>query len=617
MLRQRTPHREGARQEGGKGRTPRPGARRAARAGTASTALPATTAFVLLALARLGSAALNIIHDCDETFNYLEPLHYFLHGSGMQTWEYSAQFALRSWLYLLLHAPAAGAPALLGLGAGRAKLLGFFLLRAALGLVSAATEAWLYRAVAARYRPALAHCLLLFLCGSSGLFAASTAMLPSSFTMYALTAAAAGMLEGRPYAVILAAAVGVVWGWCVAGFAFLPYALWVLAAAPLLRSVGWLVLCLAGTLGPLVLVDRHFYGAWTASLWNFVRYNVVGGGDSALYGVEDASFYLRNALNNFQFLLPLALLFPVASALAGASLCLPHGSSNGGAHGKPGRGRTGASGSVLRLLVCVAPIYVWGAAITALPHKEERFLYVVYPLICLAAAASFVALCSLAGGILGMLLPRHAATAVVQLFAALFLLGSGLLAFSRSAALVVNYGAPLRIYQHLPEVEGSGPPISVCTGAEWHRFPSAFFLPGQRYRLQFIKSGFDGLLPHQFDDKQGGTRAAPPYFNDRNQEEPANYWPSAYGCHYVVTLRDEQGALLDTLAAEGEEGAPAWQQLASLPFVDQARSPPLFRAFYVPGLSAQRNRRYEYVLLRRKDNSGVQHAEGQDMKQPQ
>lgn len=64
------------------------------------------------------------------------------------------------------------------------------------------------RAVAARYRPALAHCLLLFLCASSGLFAASTAMLPSSFTMYALTAAAAGMLEGRPYAVILAAAVG-------------------------------------------------------------------------------------------------------------------------------------------------------------------------------------------------------------------------------------------------------------------------------------------------------------------------------------------------------------------------------------------------------------------------
>jgi hypothetical protein len=38
--------------------------------------------------------------------------------------------------------------------------------------------------------------------------------------------------------------------------------------------------------------------------------------------------------------------------------------------------------------------------------------------------------------------------------AALFLVGSSLLALSRSAALVVNYGAPLHIYQHLPTVRG-------------------------------------------------------------------------------------------------------------------------------------------------------------------
>lgn len=63
-------------------------------------------------------------------------------------------------------------------------------------------------------------------------------------------------------------------------------------------------------------------------------------------------------------------------------------------------------------------------------------------------------------------------------------------------------------------------------------------------------------------------------------------------------------------AAEGDEGLPAWEQVASLPFVDQARSPPLFRAFYVPRLSATHNRRYEYVLLRRKGGSGAQHAAG-------
>lgn len=49
----------------------------------------------------------------------------------------------------------------------------------------------------------------------------------------------------------------------MAGLAFLPYALWVLVAAPLLYAVGLLLLSLLATLLALVLVDRHYYGAWT------------------------------------------------------------------------------------------------------------------------------------------------------------------------------------------------------------------------------------------------------------------------------------------------------------------------------------------------------------------
>lgn len=41
--------------------------------------------------------------------------------------------------------------------------------------------------------------------------------------------------------------------------------------------------------------------------------------------------------------------------------------------------------------------------------------------------------------------------------------------------------------------------INVCVGDEWYRYPSSFFLPGPDYRLQFVKSGFDGLLPAAFD----------------------------------------------------------------------------------------------------------------------
>lgn len=51
------------------------------------------------------------------------------------------------------------------------------------------------------------------------------------------------------------------------------------------------------------------------SLWNFVKYNVFGGGDSALYGVESSSFYLRNGFNNLNFILPLALVYPLVAML--------------------------------------------------------------------------------------------------------------------------------------------------------------------------------------------------------------------------------------------------------------------------------------------------------------
>lgn len=35
------------------------------------------------------------IADCDEVFNYWEPLHLLLYGSGFQTWEYSPLYAIR------------------------------------------------------------------------------------------------------------------------------------------------------------------------------------------------------------------------------------------------------------------------------------------------------------------------------------------------------------------------------------------------------------------------------------------------------------------------------------------------------------------------------------------
>jgi alpha-1,2-mannosyltransferase len=98
------------------------------------------------------------------------------------------------------------------------------------------------------------------------------------------------------------------------------------------------------------------------SVLNFLRYNVVGG-ESALYGVESPSYYLRNGFNNLQLLLPLVLLLPILS------------------HMLMGDASPARRGQGALLLASIAPVYVWLGAITALPHKEERFLYVVYPLV--------------------------------------------------------------------------------------------------------------------------------------------------------------------------------------------------------------------------------------------
>ena len=98
----------------------------------------------MLVAARLASAVFNIIHDCDETYNYVEPLHYLLYGYGLQTWEYSAEFAMRAYIYLLLHA-LVGAPAAALFGAGAGKVAVFYAIKVALALVAAITDWWLYR----------------------------------------------------------------------------------------------------------------------------------------------------------------------------------------------------------------------------------------------------------------------------------------------------------------------------------------------------------------------------------------------------------------------------------------------------------------------------------------
>ncbi|CAI5975209.1 unnamed protein product [Closterium sp. NIES-65] len=220
------------------------------------------------------------------------------------------------------------------------------------------------RAVPAGIGERVGVCGLLLLCFCSGNFLASTTFLPSTFSMYAITWATSLTIQGRPAAATAAAAAGVLLGWPFAGLAALPLVLHGMitggfvkvvasgAITTVLVSVSGFEIIASGAAGVALCgpgspaagaarddhwslceggrvwcshhssrlskwvpadralslcFDRLYYGPWTSSVFNLIRYNVFGGGD----GVDSAALYLRNGLNNFSLALPLALILPL------------------------------------------------------------------------------------------------------------------------------------------------------------------------------------------------------------------------------------------------------------------------------------------------------------------
>lgn len=153
------------------------------------------------------------VQDCDETFNYWEPTHYLGHGYGLQTWEYSPDYALRSWLYVGLHAIVGNSRRLLPQST---KVHGFSLLapvqrrltlpsqvgefyfvRYVLAFGCALCQTLLFRVISTTLNPRIGIFFIMALVLSPGNFHASTAYLPSSFAMYMAMLGAAAFMNWR------------------------------------------------------------------------------------------------------------------------------------------------------------------------------------------------------------------------------------------------------------------------------------------------------------------------------------------------------------------------------------------------------------------------------------
>ena len=105
--------------------------------------LPENVVYAVSLVVRVLSALLNPISDCDESYNYWEPTSFLMTGVGFQTWEYSPEFAVRSYAYILPHA-------LLGkafLLAGLSPIHTFYAIRIVLSILCWACESFLVRSL--------------------------------------------------------------------------------------------------------------------------------------------------------------------------------------------------------------------------------------------------------------------------------------------------------------------------------------------------------------------------------------------------------------------------------------------------------------------------------------
>lgn len=517
------------------------------------------------------------IQDCDETFNYWEPLHYLVHGYGLQTWEYSPQYSIRSWAYILIHA----IPVKIAKFLGKSKTFQFYLLRFVFAFVSAITGTRLYAIISKSLSPRIGAFYLAIVLFTPGFFYASTAFIPSSFAMYTTTLGLSAFLNTthgpRTATGIFWFAVGAALGWPFAGALIVPIAVsqWLaaLSSGAIARMFGqYLDGAIRSSLILLwqVGIDSYYYKKLVVVPWRIVAYNVLSGQGRGpdIFGTEPWSFYVKNLILNFNIWFILALL--AVPLVAIKILLMRHLAA-----------QTPISTTVV---VCI-PFYLWFAIFTAQPHKEERFMFPAYPFIAVNAAVAF----DIVVALIGSTSPKTLVGKIPAKIKAAVVLATGLISLNigllRILGTITAYQAPLKVY-HALEAQNLTASDTICFGKDWYRFPTSFHLPNSTH-AKFVKSAYDGLLPGEFKESilggpsNPGTWVIPPGMNDENKEDTSKY-VSIATCDYMVDSHfpSLSPSTLEPVYAQTND----WKPLSCVPILDAGASNLLARVLWVPDL---------------------------------
>jgi len=143
----------------------------------------------------------------------------------MQTWEYSPEYAIRSWAYVGIHAIVIKLGHLLPfVGSKNSE---FYFLRIIFAFVCAVCETRLYSVMTRLLNPRIAIIYLIVSVTSPGMFHASVSYLPSTFAMYGTILGLTAFMDWsgglRTAQGIMWFGIGAVLGWPFAGVLVLPF----------------------------------------------------------------------------------------------------------------------------------------------------------------------------------------------------------------------------------------------------------------------------------------------------------------------------------------------------------------------------------------------------------
>jgi len=325
-------------------------------------------------------------------------------------------------------------------------------------------------------------------------------------------------------------------------------------------------------------IDYYYYQKITFPSWNILKYNAMQGEDT-LYGVEPIEYYIKNILLNFNFIAVGAgfSVVPIIYTLI--------------------QSKNKQQQYLLKaMLYSISPMIIWLLLVCPRPHKEERFLFPIYPFVSLACAYTLHEVTIALHFVVYKLFstdPKHKQEnqkmRLEKLIRALVFFGfffpAGIVSISRSYALHNYYTAPLSLYSFFYDTIHNDKPIALCVAGEWYRFVGSYMLPNGT-TLQYLPSSFKGQLPQPFLPSLGSAAKPGQFiqpFNDLNLEEPSRV-VGIDSCDYVIELVPPTGddALLVPDAVKLMR-KHEWVEITSYPFLDaESTTGTLVRTLYLP-----------------------------------